>query len=165
MPITPFHFGPGAALHALAPRHVSFLSFSAANVLIDLESLFNLVNQRHPVHAFFHTYIGATLVIAAVIVLFLSARWIAGRYRLPDLLRWRALSLVQISAGAALGAYSHVILDSVMHGDIKPLAPFTAANVLLGVVSLNVLHIACLVLGALGLAGVLVRRQIHGDEQ
>jgi hypothetical protein len=61
MPITPFHFGPGALLHAMAPRHVSFIAFCAANVLIDVESLYNLVNQRHPVHAFFHTYAGATL--------------------------------------------------------------------------------------------------------
>ena len=37
MPITPFHFGPGAALHVLAPRHVSFLAFCAANVVIDVK--------------------------------------------------------------------------------------------------------------------------------
>ena len=42
MPVTPFHFGPGAALHAVAPKHVSFLAFCAANILIDLESLYNL---------------------------------------------------------------------------------------------------------------------------
>ena len=40
MPITPFHFGPGAALHALAPKHVSFLAFAAANVIIDVEPLY-----------------------------------------------------------------------------------------------------------------------------
>ena len=43
MPITPFHFGPGAALHAISPRHVSFLAFCAANVLTDLESLYFLL--------------------------------------------------------------------------------------------------------------------------
>ena len=164
MPITPFHFGPGAALHALAPRHVSFLSFCAANVLIDVESLYNLVNHRHPVHAFFHTYVGATLVIAAVIVLFLAARWFAARFWLLNLLRWRELSLSQVTVGAALGAYTHVILDSVMHLDIQPLAPFASANGLLGVVSLSTLHIGCLVFGALGLLGVAVRRLIAQEQ-
>lgn len=42
MPVTPFHFGPGALLHATAPRHVSFLAFCGANVLIDLEPLYYL---------------------------------------------------------------------------------------------------------------------------
>jgi len=164
MPFTPFHFGAGAALHAVAPRHVSFLSFCAANVLIDVESLYNLVNQRHPVHAFFHTYIGATLVIAAVMVLFMGSRWFATRFWLPNLLGWRELSLVQVAIGAALGAYSHIVLDSVMHSDIRPLAPFASSNGLLGVVSLGTLHITCLVAGALGLIGVAVRRLVAHEQ-
>ena len=49
MPFTPFHFGPGAALHALAPRHVSFMAFCGTNVLIDVESLVNLVTGRRAV--------------------------------------------------------------------------------------------------------------------
>jgi membrane-bound metal-dependent hydrolase YbcI (DUF457 family) len=158
VPITPFHFGPGAALHAVAPRHVSFLAFCAANVLIDVESLYNLVNQRHPVHAFFHTYVGASLVIIAVGSLFVAARWFAGRFWLPNLLRWRNLSLRQVIVGAALGAYSHVVLDSVMHSDIQPLAPFSSANALLGALPLSILHIACVVLGLLGVLGVILRR-------
>src|SRR5688572_20936203 len=83
MPITPFHFGPGALLHAAAPKHVSFLSFCVSNVFIDFESLYNLVFQRYPVHAFFHTYIGATLVIATVVLLFLGLRSFASRFWLP----------------------------------------------------------------------------------
>lgn len=157
MPITPFHFGPGAALHALAPRYVSFLSFCAANVLIDVESLYNLVKGRYPVHAFLHSYLGATLVIAAVALLFVGARWFAHRFWLPDLLRWRRLSLTQVAVGAGLGAYSHVALDSVMHHDMQPLAPFAAGNGLLGLVSLETLHLACVILGVLGLLGIAVR--------
>ncbi len=163
MPITPFHFGPGAALHAMAPRHISFLSFCAANVIIDLESLYNLVYHRHPVHAFFHTYIGASLIIAAVLILFVGARWFAARVWLPNLFGWRELSVRQVVAGAALGAYSHVVLDSVMHGDIQPLAPFAITNELLGVVSLGTLHLACVGLGLLGLVGIGVRRLLSGD--
>ncbi len=157
MPITPFHFGPGALVHAVAPRHVSFLSFCAANVLIDFESLYNLIYQRHPVHAFFHTYVGATLVIVAVVLLFLSLRAFASRFWLPDLFRWRDLGPRQVAIGAALGAYSHVVLDSVMHGDIQPLSPFGVGNILLGVMPLGTLHWTCLVMGALGGAVVVVR--------
>jgi membrane-bound metal-dependent hydrolase YbcI (DUF457 family) len=164
MPITPFHFGPGALVHAVAPKHVSFLSFCTANVLIDFESLYNLIYQRHPVHAFFHTYVGATLVIAATVLLYLGLRAFASRFWLPNLFRWRELSSRQVTIGAALGAYSHVALDSVMHSDIQPLSPFALSNMLLGIVSLSTLHLACLVLGALGGAVVAVRWFVAGGE-
>lgn len=164
MPITPFHFGPGAAIHAIASRHVSFLAFCAANVLIDVESLYNLVNQRHPVHAFFHTYIGATLVVVAVVALLLVGRAFAKRVWLPDVFGWQALSPSQVGLGAGLGAYSHVALDSVMHHDIQPLAPFSAANALLSVVSLNTLHLACIGLGILGVLVLGVRRLVVAEQ-
>ncbi|AKJ27160.1 hypothetical protein [Caldimonas brevitalea] len=165
MPITPFHFGPGALLQSVAPRHVSFLSFCAANVLIDLESLYNLVYRQHPVHAFFHTYLGATLVIAATGLLFLACQWFARRFWLPNLLGWRSLMHKQVLVGAALGAYTHAALDSVMHQDIQPLWPFSTSNALLGVISLGVLHTACLALGLLGLLIVATRWFVAGEEK
>jgi membrane-bound metal-dependent hydrolase YbcI (DUF457 family) len=158
VPFTPFHFGPGAALHAVAPRHVSFLAFCAANVLIDVESLYNLVNHQHPVHAFFHTYVGATLVLLATVLLFVALRTVAPVLHVPNFFRWREATLWQVTIGAALGAYSHVVLDSLMHRDIQPLAPVSASNVLLGAVSLDALHWGCVIAGALGLALVGVRK-------
>jgi membrane-bound metal-dependent hydrolase YbcI (DUF457 family) len=160
MPITPFHFGPGALLHALAPRHVSFIAFCAANVLIDVESLYNLVNHRHPVHAFFHTYAGATLVALACIVAFVVLSRLSTVVPLPRLFASQQLRLRQVALGAALGAWSHVALDSLMHGDIAPLAPITSENALLGAVGLGVLHWSCLLAGLIGLAILGVRRLI-----
>jgi len=151
VPITPFHFGPGGALHAIAPRHISFLAFCAANVVIDAESLYNLVHRREPVHAFLHTYVGATLVWLGLAVLF----WLAMRW--PWLARRTQLSLRPVALGALLGAYSHVLLDSVMHHDIQPLAPFAAGNALQGLVSLSALHLGCVGLGLAALAVMTVR--------
>src|SRR4051794_36348092 len=131
MPITPFHFGPGAAIHAAAPRYVSFLAFCAANILMDIEPLYYMLTQRYPLHRFFHTYIGATIVVAATVALFVAGRRIAGNMRWPG--------LKAVTSGAAAGAYSHVLLDSIMHRDIRPIAPFSDANPLLGALSLSVL--------------------------
>lgn len=164
MPITPFHFGPGALLQSAAPRHVSFLAFCTANVLIDLESLHNLVRGHHPVHAFFHTYVGATLVVAATLLLFLGVKRLASRTWVPDLFRWRALTTRQVLIGAALGAYTHVVLDSVMHHDIQPLQPFSPDNALLGLVPLGVLHLACLAAGVLGGLVAATRWFVGGRE-
>jgi membrane-bound metal-dependent hydrolase YbcI (DUF457 family) len=163
MPITPFHFGPGALLHAAAPRHVSFLAFCAANVLIDVESLYSLVNHRLPVHAFLHTYIGSTLVVLAIAASFVALRQLAS-HRLPGLRTLRELNFRQVLVGAALGAYSHVALDSLMHHDIQPLAPLSTTNSFLGVVSLSTLHWSCLVAGAVGLVVLGVRKVIAGEE-
>jgi hypothetical protein len=158
MPITPFHFGPGALLHAIAPRHVSFIAFCATNVLIDVESLYNLVNHRNPVHAFFHTCAGATLAALTCIGAFAILVKASAVLPLPNLLAWKQLGHRQVAIGAALGASSHVALDSLMHQDIAPLAPFTAENALLGLVSLGALHWACLLAGMLGLAVLGIRR-------
>jgi membrane-bound metal-dependent hydrolase YbcI (DUF457 family) len=151
MPITPFHFGPGAALHALAPRHVSFLAFCAANVLTDVEPLYYMLSDQFPVHRFLHTYVGATPMVAAVLALFLAARWLALRLRLPNPLDWQGLGLMQVLLGAAAGCYSHVAIDSIMHYDMSPFAPFSNLTPTYGIVSLDTLHIACALAGVAGL--------------
>lgn len=61
-------------------------------------------------------------------------------------------------ADAALGAYSHIVLDSIMHPDIVPLAPFSHANTLYGAIFLRALHLSCLGAALLGL-GVLAIRE------
>ena len=157
MPITPFHFGPGVALQASAPRHVSFLAFFSANVLIDLESFINFTYGFEPVHAFFHTYVGASIVIAFICAAFAGLRALAKRVRLPNLFDWQALSMRQVLMGAALGAYSHIAIDSFMHFDMQPFSPFAPGNPFAGKVSVDTLQYACLAVGALGLLVTAVR--------
>ena len=61
MPVTPFHFGPGALVSVMSKRHCSFLSFCAVNVAIDIESLRNMITHQPRIHTFFHTYLGASI--------------------------------------------------------------------------------------------------------
>ena len=167
MPITPFHFGPGAALHAIAQKHVSFLTFCAANVLMDVEPLYFMLTHQYPIHRVLHTYAGATLVVLATAALFFLARrcveQIGFLKRLPRLLQWRALGSGPVWLGAIAGSYSHVFFDSFMHADMTPLSPFSNANPLLHVVPLAQLHWFCIgagvaALAILGLRRVLSRR-------
>jgi membrane-bound metal-dependent hydrolase YbcI (DUF457 family) len=60
--------------------------------------------------------------------------------------------------GAALGAYSHIVFDSLMHADMRPLAPFSDANPLLGLVPVGALHWFCIIAGLIGLAVTGARR-------
>jgi len=130
---------------------VSFLSFCAANVLIDIESLYNMVTRQPRVHTLLHTYVGSTLAAGTIVLAFFLARGIAGR--LPDwwLLRWRYLQMGAVAAGAVLGAWSHVLLDSIMHSDITPWAPFSRTNGLYHLVPTWLLHLGCVAAGIVGL--------------
>jgi membrane-bound metal-dependent hydrolase YbcI (DUF457 family) len=158
MPFTPFHFGVGAAVHAVAPRRISFLAFCAGNVVTDFEPLYYMLTQQPPYHRFLHTFVGATLGWIATLLLFLLLIRLGTLVGFPNWFGWRDLPPLPIAVGAALGTYSHQILDGIMHGDMRPFAPFTDANPLLGIIPLGALHGACIAAGILGIALVLWRR-------
>lgn len=154
MPFTPYHFGPGGLLHALAPRRVSFLAFCAANVLIDIEPGWYMLTDDPPLHRFFHTVVGAVPVALATVLLYLALRRLAQHVRLPDTFGWQGLSTAPVIVGAVLGSGTHIALDSIMHADIRPLSPFSQANALYRWLTLSELHGACLLAGLA--AGVVV---------
>ena len=58
--------------------------------------------------------------------------------------------LVAAISGALLGGYSHVLLDSFLYTDIRPIAPFSDSNVMLNALSSLEVYLACLALGLLG---------------
>ncbi len=162
MPITPFHFGPGGALYAVAPKRFSFLAFCAANVLTDVEPLYYMLTHQARLHRFLHTYVGATLAAVVTCMLFGMALGFARRFRVPNPFRWQALGMPAVAVGAFSGTYSHVVFDSVMHADITPFAPFSDANPLLGLVPLRTLHVFCMGAGAFA---ILVIEAFHKDDR
>lgn len=162
MPITPFHLGPGAALKSVLGRRMSFTAFGLANGLIDLEPIANFVFTGDPAHRFFHTLIGATVVV-------LVSVW-PGRLLCEGLLGWwnsqlspaqarypavePTIGIGAAATGAALGAYSHVMLDSIMHVDVHAFAPFSDWNALQGLISIEALHLGCILTGLAGLVAL-----------
>jgi membrane-bound metal-dependent hydrolase YbcI (DUF457 family) len=135
----------------------------AANVLIDVEPLYYMVTRQFPLHRFFHTYIGASLILLATVLLFVGARRIARRFWLPNLCDWQGLRWRPVLFGAAAGSYSHVGFDSIMHSDMRPFAPFSEANPLLGIVGLDTLHLSCVAAGALAVVVLVARRLVQDD--
>lgn len=158
MPITPFHFGLGAALHSASPRNVSFIAFCVVNVFVDIEPLYYMLTGQFPLHRFFHTYVGVTLVALGTVAIYAAMVKLSSALTLPNWLSWKQLSFRSVVIGAVLGGYSHILFDSIMHSDVQPLAPFTQNNPLWHVVSLHSLHWFCLGSGILGLTIVGIRR-------
>ncbi len=68
-------------------------------------------------------------------------------------------------SGALIGCYSHVLLDSLMHGDMRPLLPWSADNPWLYGLSLETLHLFCLGSGLLGMGMLLLRYRRWGLPQ
>ncbi len=174
MPVTPFHFGPAAAIKAVTPKYFSFVAFGLTQVIIDTEPLFYMSQGLWPIHRFFHTYLGATIV--ALFVAFVGKPLCE---RILRLWNWRLnasqklwlgvvprISFTAAVSGALFGGYSHILLDSVMHSDIRPFAPFSNHNSLLYIISIENLHILCAGFGMLGgsmLLILLVRRKLAVD--
>ncbi len=159
MPVTPFHFGPGAAIKAAIPKHFSFTVFCFAQVATDCETAYYMVQGLYPWHRFCHTYLGATLVglfslvVGRPICQLLLRRWEAWpeapfrRYFAPT---GSVIPFRSAAVGAFVGTYSHVFLDSIMHIDSRPFMPLSAANPFYGSVGLFSLHAFCLILGLFG---------------
>jgi membrane-bound metal-dependent hydrolase YbcI (DUF457 family) len=93
--------------------------------------IFNL-NLTH--HQFFHTLIGGTIVA-------LPLTWIMHKIRktLSPLLTLFKLDLQptvrSILLGSLIGIYTHILLDSMMHKDIRPFYPLDVNPLLHGPMS------------------------------
>lgn len=162
MPFTPFHFGPGASLKCVAPKYFSFIVFMLSQVLIDIEPLYYMLRNEWPIHRFFHTYLGATFIVLITYGLGRPVAGIAlsivqGRLRLTRQSLAAAcvcVPKIAVFSAAVLGAYSHVALDSIMHSDIRPLAPFSNGNPFYLAISVAELHLYCVIAGVVGAVGM-----------
>jgi hypothetical protein len=151
MPATPFHFGPGLLIKAVAPRHFSVMAYSAAQVVIDIESGYYLLKGDDPVHRQAHTFFLGGLIglVCGLIVSRIMRVWAKPRDAIPE---WIAVEYrLPIAAYSGLfGGVFHSVLDGIMHGDMHPFRPFSDANPLYGLVSIQILYLFCIITGLLG---------------
>ena len=150
--------GPGLLIKSVTRQYFSLMVFGFSQVVMDTEVLFHMARRDETVHGFNHTYLGATLVAVISVLIgrpfcqFLLNRWIPPADSSFE--KWirdpKNISWVAAISGAFLGTYSHVFLDSIMHLDLHPLMPWSKDNTLLGLISVESLHVFCIVSGFLG---------------
>ncbi|TVZ38121.1 hypothetical protein P886_2474 [Alteromonadaceae bacterium 2753L.S.0a.02] len=150
MPFTPFHMGPGILIKALLQGSFSLMVFGWAQIIMDIQPLVVLLTGEGHLHGFSHTYLGASLL---VILAALSGKYL-GEFGLL-LLRMESLRGIHISwpvaaVSALIGTFSHVLLDSLMHGDLLPFAPWSDNNPFLHWMTIKQLHQLCLSCGVVG---------------
>ena len=159
MPFTPFHMGPGAAIKAVCGKYFSLMVFGSAQVMIDIEPLIRILRGDSVVHGLSHTYLGAFLIGAFSLVAgklfcaYLLRVW--NFLTKPKYLRWLningTISWLSAATGAFIGTFSHVLLDSVIHADVRPFAPFITSNELLDFLPAGWIYLFCVFLGIFGL--------------
>lgn len=121
-------------------------------VVMDLQPLIVLLSGEGHLHGFTHTYLGATIIAV------FSA--LSGKYLAEASLQFAGLKnpsnaeirWVVALISAFVGSFSHVLLDSLMHGDLQPFYPISQHNPFLGVISVEFLHKICVYSGLLGAA-------------
>lgn len=141
MPVTPFHFGPGILLKSIFRRNFNLTTFVLVQICIDFEVIWNLFfNNDERLHTFFHTYLGSSTTILIIFI---------GMYFIYHILK-KNFPIKVILISAAIGAWSHVFLDSIMHADLIPFYPFSLNNSMLFQISLLSLHLGCILSAILG---------------
>jgi membrane-bound metal-dependent hydrolase YbcI (DUF457 family) len=143
--------GPGILIKSLLQGSFSLMVFGWAQILMDLQPLFVIITGEGQLHGLSHTFVGAT-----AIALFSA---LTGKYLSEFMLlsmgfsyKYNRISWVVALVSAFIGAYSHVILDAIMHADVQPFFPFLMKNGLLEFISIEALHNYCMLSGLIGCA-------------
>lgn len=136
MPFTPFHLGPGIALKRLAGQHLSLSTFAGAQVLIDLEPGIGMLRGASVLHGYSHTLAGALLIALACVPL----------RGLAEKALKLAISARQALLGGLAGTLTHLLLDGMVHSDIRPWWPLSDANPMQDLLSWEHTEALCLLL-------------------
>jgi hypothetical protein len=156
MPATPFHFGPGLLIKAAAPHRFSMAAYSLAQVVIDVESAYYILNRGYPVHRQAHTFfLGGLIGLVCGLIVSRVGAWLARpRDVIPEALGAEYRMPIAVVSGI-FGGVLHSVLDGIMHSDIRPFRPFSDANPLYSLVSVRILYLFCIVTGLIGAALLL----------
>ena len=155
-------------------RHFSVIAFGLAQVAMDIEPGIGMLTGANVLHGPTHTLLGALIIalivlfIAPVIYRHLIARWNTEviHYKLAWLIEPTHLSKTAAAIGAFVGTMSHIALDSMMHQDMHPLAPFSQANPLMGFIAHDGIYQLCAVAGVIGaIAWVAIKWVTRGHER
>ena len=121
MPFTPIHMGPGILIKAILQSSFSLMVFGWTQIVMDIQPLIVLISGEGHLHGFTHTYIGAILI---AIFAALTGKYLSefGLKTLRISENENPISIVWwvVFLSAFIGSFSHVLLDSIMHSDVRP---------------------------------------------
>lgn len=143
MPFTPFHWGPGLLIGLLLFPLLDLPCLLIASVIVDIEPIIIMMQGGFPLHAFFHTYLGATLAgLALIPIVYFLRNFFASVLRLFGLKQ--STSLLKISVTSLIGTNFHVFLDSFLYSEMQPFFPLII-NPFYGLLTSSQIYLFCIV--------------------
>ncbi|WMW21644.1 DUF4184 family protein [Methanolobus mangrovi] len=142
MPFTPFHLGPAFLLGEIFEKRANLFSLLLGSIIVDVRATYCLFTGCRPLHGPFHTFLSAAVVAFLLAWLLFSQRlWLQKlTYKFEIEQTYSFLSMI---IGSLIGTWSHVLLDSFLYTDIRPLWPLTP-NPLLGLTVSGTVYLLCL---------------------
>ena len=157
MPFTPFHLGPGLGLGLPLRKYLHAPTFLLASVIVDVEPfLVFFLGLRYPLHGYLHTFLLAIPVgFVLGYIMFRLERFLQPLYRIFLLETGNSLSLKSFVTAGGLGTGLHVLLDTPLYTDIKPLYPVTTNPFYYPLITPQIYSL-CVWMGAFGIIYYLV---------
>jgi membrane-bound metal-dependent hydrolase YbcI (DUF457 family) len=123
MPFTPYHLGPALFIGLLFLDFIDFPTLLVASVIVDVEPFLVLaLNLDYPLHGFFHSFLGGTLLAVPLALVMYKIRDklspVMSFFKLEQKISFKRILVASIS-----GVYIHILLDSRMYTDIQPFYP------------------------------------------
>jgi hypothetical protein len=150
MPFTAFHLGPALLIGVILFPVFDLAALLICSVIVDLEPFYVLLfAQGLPLHGFFHTFIGGTIV--GIIVSFIL--WAARGFVQEILMIFKVeqkSSFVKILYTSLFSVNFHILLDSIFHADLHPFYPLIF-NPFYGLISQEIINQICTVCMIIGL--------------
>jgi len=123
MPFTPFHLGPALVIGIIFIYYLDFPTLLVASVILDIEPFLVLIlDLNYPLHGFFHSFLGGTLIILPLSYIMFKIRPILNP--ITDFFKLEQnSSFLNILAASVVGIFSHILLDAPLYSDIQPFFP------------------------------------------
>ena len=158
--------GVGLIAKAVLDRRISVISFGVAQVLMDIEPGVRMLAGTRDLHGWTHTWAGALVIgaistlVAPLLIPPIVRRWNSEvlHYRLPWLVVREVPRKWAVAAGAFFGTLSHIVLDGIIHTDMRPFIPFSDLNPLMSLLEHDTVYSLCAVAAVAGAAAWLLRK-------
>jgi membrane-bound metal-dependent hydrolase YbcI (DUF457 family) len=155
VPFTPFHLGPALLFGLVLSAAFDLPTLLIASVIPDLEPLYVVYFHvsGYPLHGFFHSYLGSSILAFSVILIVYPIRGLLDRIMAVFHISQKS-SFKKILFASFFGVYFHVFLDSFLYEEMMPFYPLQGNPFfnLLSAYSSSVIYGFCILTGLLGIA-------------
>jgi membrane-bound metal-dependent hydrolase YbcI (DUF457 family) len=125
MPFTPLHLGPVLLIGLPLKNRIHAPTFIIANIAVDIEPFLIIVlGLRLPLYGYLHTFL-VTSIYGALLatVMYAINPWFSDIYETLKINPRSKLKFINYVIAGIAGCIIHVLLDSPLYYDIRPLYP------------------------------------------